>query len=252
MIWEEGTASVVKMRPSMSLNSTSNTPGASGSTGIRTRRRRGLGSGSSLPSATTAKGLIFSLPASLPVRSDRSGGEQYLLRAGRFTCTGASPPRESFLAWISHDTLEMRNLSTFFAGPERSFSPYPVEDRLVGRRSEALECVQLAAAFPLASLLAKVRIIASIFLRFTCAHSSQGACENPNSRFVFPNRFPASKLAGSKSGSELHALQSFAPNMVKPRSTVCFHGDLELDSLPRCATGLTAPSIVSTTLECTA
>jgi len=82
--------------------------------------------------------------------------------------------------------------------------------------------VQLAAAFFFASLLANVRIIAAIFVDRTREHSSQPAGRNPalflihrsgsiSSQLAGWGIGPASKLAGSKSGSKLRALQSFAP-----------------------------------------
>jgi hypothetical protein len=66
-------------------------------------------------------------------------------------------------------------------------------------RSEALECVQLAAAFAPASLLAGTR---------DCAGRKPVEIE-----VVVES--PASKLAGKESGSKLHALQSFAPKAVE-------------------------------------
>ena len=71
-------------------------------------------------------------------------------------------------------------------------------------RSEALECVQLAAAFPSASLLAAVS-------------SRKLSCGNLHPRLgLYSHSFPASTSASQragwrKSGSKLHALQSFAP-----------------------------------------
>ena len=66
-----------------------------------------------------------------------------------------------------------------------------------GIRSEALECVQLAAAFAPASLLA------GTFARDKEIEGRIGV--------VLLIAIPASELAGRESGSKLHALQSFAP-----------------------------------------
>ena len=83
-------------------------------------------------------------------------------------------------------------------------------------RSEALECVQLAAAFAPASLLAGIRHCTEI--------------KPMKSEMVMPS--PASKLAGKESGSKLHALQSFAPRQLSgPRLEADPHRDYGRDRL---------------------
>jgi len=74
-------------------------------------------------------------------------------------------------------------------------------------------------AFFFASLLAKIRIIASIFTHRTWAHSSQRAHKNLSPFTIHRSRSISNQQAGwGKSGSKLHALQSFAPNASDTKS----------------------------------
>jgi hypothetical protein len=116
--------------------------------------------------------------------------------------------------------LELRNLGKVFSRPCRSFSPYPVEDSLFGDTERSFG-------------------VRAAFCRFSFREL---ACESPNhrlnlhasylgiflpaglreSRLILDSSFPIDLQPASwlgKSGSKLHALQSYAPNASDAKST---------------------------------
>ena len=84
--------------------------------------------------------------------------ENYELRIANCECKFATAisrihgPSEVVLARISHHALEMKNLSTVFTGPCRSFSTCPVEDSVLGDTERSFGLRAACCRFPLRKL----------------------------------------------------------------------------------------------------
>ena len=122
--------------------------------------------------------------------------ENYELRIANCECKFATAisrihgPSEVVLARISHHALEMKNLSTVFTGPCRSFSTCPVEDSVLGDTERSFGLRAACCRFPFRKL----------------------ACESLTAFSIHRSRSISSQQAGWKQKRQQAArTQSFAP-----------------------------------------
>jgi hypothetical protein len=128
--------------------------------------------------------------------------------------------RHLYLTRISHYALEMRNLDTVFSRPCRSFSPYRDEDSLFGETERRFGVRAACWRFPFRKLACETsnhRL--NLHASYLGTFQPSSLREPPP---IFDSSFPIDSQPASwlgKSGSKLHALQSFAPNASDAKST---------------------------------
>jgi len=106
------------------------------------------------------------------------------------------------LTRISHYPSEMRNLKRTLSRPYRSRSPYPDEDSLFGNRAKLWSaCSLLPLSFSQACLRKFELTPQSSCTVLGRIPASELARIPPHSRFIFRDRFSASKLAGGKAAA---------------------------------------------------